>query len=112
MSSEQRMLVASFETVHEDAIRHQALAAEVQARTYAVAMKRAYVHFNLAGGLCLEGTGPPQIERGNRELEEVVVARDKVLAAAARDRARHHADLAAVVEAEMDHMGRRRRLRS
>jgi hypothetical protein len=34
----------------------------------------------------------------------VVAARDKVLAAAARDRALHHADLAAVVEVEVARM--------
>jgi hypothetical protein len=64
MSTEQRALVASFETVHEDAIRHQALAAEVQARTDAVSMKRAYVHFNLAAIPRGDGTTLDQAGRG------------------------------------------------
>jgi hypothetical protein len=42
-----------------------------------------------------------RIDRENRELEEDIVARDEAFAAAARDRARYHTDLAAVTEEEV-----------
>jgi peptidoglycan hydrolase CwlO-like protein len=42
-----------------------------------------------------------RIDRENRELEEDIVAREEAIAAAARDKARYHADLAAVAEEEV-----------
>jgi hypothetical protein len=42
-----------------------------------------------------------RIDRENRELEEAIAARDEAVAAAARDRARCHTNLAAVAEEEV-----------
>jgi dihydroorotase-like cyclic amidohydrolase len=92
---DQRDLLASFESLPGDADRYQARAAEEEARNHAISMSRAYQCSDL-DSVARRGPEPAQVEQENRELADAIAATDEAVAVAARDRARYHADMAAV----------------
>jgi hypothetical protein len=89
---EQWALLASFDSLPKDTNRRQALAAEAEARSHALAMSRAYLCSDLD---LVERRGPEhaRVDRENRELEDAHAARDEAVVVAASDRARYHADM-------------------
>ncbi|KAK1608996.1 hypothetical protein QYE76_032669 [Lolium multiflorum] len=121
-ADDQFVLAASFETLAGNALRHQAWLVEEEAHTYAVAMARVYMCSDL-DSLQWRGPSPVRVEQDNRKLAGAIASRDEVVAEAARDRARFHAQLAglhaaaqavkaavaqaAVAEAEATSMARR-----
>jgi hypothetical protein len=110
---DQRILLASFETLAGDALHRQAWAAEEEAHSYVVAMARGYMCSDL-DSLQRRGPSPARVEQENRELAGAIVTRDEAVAEAARDRARFHAQLAGLLaaaaeaaQAEANSMARR-----
>ncbi|KAK1615002.1 hypothetical protein QYE76_020519 [Lolium multiflorum] len=80
-TGDQQVLLASFETLAGDALRRQAWAAEEEAHSYAVAMARGYMCSDL-DSLGRRGPSPAWAEHENRELADVIAARDDAVAAA------------------------------
>jgi hypothetical protein len=66
-SAEVRALLASFESLPEDAGRRQALVAEAKPRGDALGMRRVYVRSDLTTVTCM-GRDHTRIDRENREL--------------------------------------------
>lgn len=102
-AGDQLVLLASFESLAGDAQRRQAWLAEEEAHSYAMAMAGGLMCSDL-DSLQRRGPSPARVEQENRELEVTIAARDEAVAAA-RDRARFVADVAAIqaaVQAEDD----------
>ena len=100
VTDEQRALVASFESIPEDANRRREAMAEAEARADRLAMRRAFVYSDLTA-VAWQGQDHRRIDRENREIEDVIAGRDSAGAAATRDRERYHVELASIVVAEV-----------
>ncbi|KAK1608681.1 hypothetical protein QYE76_032354 [Lolium multiflorum] len=102
-ADDQRVLLASFESLAGDALRRQAWVAEEEAHSYVIAMARGYMCSDL-DSLQRRVPSPAWVEQENRELADAITARDEAVVEAARDMARYHAQMAAL-------RGRQRRWR-
>jgi hypothetical protein len=91
--TKQGVLLASFESLPEDADRRRVLAAEAQARGDAMAMRQAFVRSDLVA-VAWAGPDHARIDQENREPLDVITATEEAVAAAARVRARYREDLA------------------
>ncbi|KAK1669001.1 hypothetical protein QYE76_057160 [Lolium multiflorum] len=78
----QRVLLASFESLARDAQRRQAWMAEEEAHSYAMAMARGLMCSDM-DSLQRRGPSPARVEQENRELEAAFAARDEREAARA-----------------------------
>jgi hypothetical protein len=90
--AEQGALLASFESLSEDADRRRVLAAEAQARGDAMSMRQAFVRSHLVA-VAWAGMDHARIDGLNRELQGAITAREEAAVAMARDRARYREDL-------------------
>ncbi|KAM0856526.1 hypothetical protein ACQ4PT_049071 [Festuca glaucescens] len=97
----QGALLASFESLPEDADRHWVLAAEAQARGDAMAMRQAFVRSDLVA-VAVAWAGPDQarIDWENCELQDAITGTEEAVAAAVRVRARYREDLARIAADE------------
>jgi hypothetical protein len=86
--AEQGALLASFESLSEDADRRRVLAAEAQARGDAMSMRQAFVRSHLVA-VAWAGMDHARIDGLNRELQGAITAREEAVVAMARDRARY-----------------------